>query len=65
MHVGKTGRSVRTRIREHVDAVKTFKTKSSALSQHVMDFNYTTDWDNVKILTSELHACRRLIAKSF
>ena len=37
--VGETRRSVKTRRREHVDAVKTFDTKKSALSQHVMDFN--------------------------
>ena len=37
MYVGETGRSVRTRKREHANAVKTFNTKKSALSQHVMD----------------------------
>ena len=54
MYVGETGRSVRTRKREHVDAVKTFNTKKSALSQHVMEFDHRIDWDNVKILKSEL-----------
>ena len=56
MYVGETGRSVRTRKREHVDAVKTFNTKKSALSQHVMEFDHRIDWDNVKILKSESHA---------
>ena len=50
VYVGETGRSVRTRKREHVDAVKTFNTKKSALSQHVMEFDHRIDWDNVKIL---------------
>ena len=65
MYVGETGRSVRTRKREHVDAVKTFNTKKSALSQHVMDFDYKIDWDNVKILKSESHAYRHRVAESF
>ena len=65
VYVGETGRSVRTRKREHADAVKTFNTKISALSQHVMDFDHRIDWDNVKILKSESHAYRRGVAKSF
>ena len=65
VYVGETGRSVRTRKREHADAVKTFNTKKSALGQHVVDFNHIIDWDNVKILKSESHAYRRRVAESF
>ena len=65
MYLGETGRSVRTRKRGHADAVKTFNTKKSALSQHVTDFDHRIDWGNVKILKSESHAYRRRIAESF
>ena len=65
VYVGETGRSVRTRKREHADAVKTFNTKISALSQHVMDFDHRIDWDSVKILKSESHAYRRRVEESF
>ena len=65
IYVGETGCSVRTRKREHADAVKTFNTKKSALSQHVMDFDHRTDWDNIKILQSESRAYRRRVAESF
>ena len=65
VYVGETGRSVRTRKLEHADAVKTFNTKKSALSQHVMDFDHRIHWDNVKILKSESHAYRRRVAESF
>ena len=65
VYVGETGRGVRTRKREHVDAVKTFNTKKSALSQHVMEFDHRIDWDNVKILKSESHAHRRRVAEGF
>ena len=65
LYVGETGRCVRTRKREHADAVKTFNTKKSALNQRVMDFDHRIDWDNVKILKSESHAYRRRVAESF
>ena len=64
MRVGETRRSVRTRKREHADAVKTFSTKKSVLSQHVMDFDQRIDRDNVKILKSESHAYGRRVAES-
>ena len=47
VYVGETERSVRTSKREHADVVKTFNTKKSALSQHVMDFDHRIDWDTV------------------
>ena len=65
VYAGETGRSVRTRKREHADVVKTFNTKKSALSKHVMDFDYRVDWDGVKILKSESHTYRRRVAESF
>ena len=45
--------------------LKTFNTKKSALSQHVMAFDHRIDWDNVKILKSESHAYRSCVAESF
>ena len=39
VYAGETRRSVRTRKREHVNAVKIFIIKKSSLSQHVMDFD--------------------------
>ena len=65
VYVDGTGCSVRTRKREHADAIKTFKTKKSALSQHVMDFDHGIDGDNVKILKSESHGYRRRVAERF
>ena len=39
MNVSETRRRVRTRKREHVDVVKTFNTKRSALSHYVVNFD--------------------------
>ena len=58
-------KDIATRKREHVDAIKTFNTKKSELSQHVMDFDYRIDWDNVKILKLESHAYRCRVSESF
>ena len=65
MYIGETGRSVKTRKREHADGVKTFNTKKATLRQHVMDFDHRIDWNNIKILKSESHAYRRRVAESF
>ena len=65
MHVGETERSVKTRKREHVDEVKTFNTRKSALRQHVVDFDHRIDWVNATTLKSESYAYSRRVAKSF
>ena len=58
MYVGEVGHDVGPRKWGHVDAIKTFNTKKSVPSQHVMDFDSRIDWYD-KILTSESHAYRR------
>ena len=58
-------KSITTKKRKPVDAVKTFNSKKSALSQHVMDFDHRIDWDNVKILKSESRRCRCRVAVRF
>ena len=68
VYIGETRPCVRSenqKKREHTDVNKTFNTKKSALSQHVMDFDHRIDWDNVKIAKSESHTKRRLVAENF
>ena len=65
VYIGETERCVGTRKRKHADVVKTFNTKKSTLSQHVIDFDHRIDWNNVKILKSESHAYRHRVAESF
>ena len=47
VYVGEIVRDVRTREREHFDAIRIFTTKKSALSQYIIDLD-RIDWDNVK-----------------
>ena len=53
------------KIRQKEPELKTFNFKKSALNQHLMDFDHRIDWDNVKILKSELHAYKHGLGKSF
>ena len=55
-----TGRSLETRKREHIDAVKNFDVKKSALCQHVAENDHFIDWDNLKIFRREPHWHKRL-----
>ena len=65
IRIGETGRSVKTRKREHVCAVRDFDREKSVLCQHVLEHDHVIDWENVKILKSEPHANRRRTAESF
>ena len=65
IYIGKTRRSVKTRKREHVSAVRNFDLEKSALCQHVLEHDHVIDWENVEILQSEPHADRRCTAESF
>ena len=40
VYIVETGRSIKTRKREHFDAVKKMDTNKSALCQHIAGFNY-------------------------
>ena len=65
IYIGEMGRSVKTRKRKHVSAVRNFDPEKSALCQHVLEHDHVIDWENVEILKSEPHANRRRTAESF
>ena len=48
VYIGETGRSVKTRIREHVIAVKDFNPKKSALCQHILEHDHVIDCEKVR-----------------
>ena len=65
VYIGETGRSLETRRREHIDAVKNFDLKKSALCQHVAENDHFIDWDNAKILRREPHWHKRRIPEGY
>ena len=65
VYIGETGRSISTRKKEHVDAVKNSVVKKSALCQHALESDHLIDWPNSKILKKESNIHRRRTAESF
>ena len=65
VYIGKTGRSLETRKRERIAAVKNLDLKKSALCQHVAENDHFVDWDNAKIFRREPHWHKRRIAEGY
>ena len=65
VYIGETDRSLKTRKRKHIDAVKKFNLKKSALCQHVAENDHFISWDNAEILRREPHWRKRRIAEGY
>ena len=65
VYIGETGRSLKTRKREHFDAVKRMDVKKSALCQHIVDFDNFIAWDKAKILKMEADYSKRRYSREF
>ena len=65
MYIGKADRSLEIRKREHIDAVKNFDVKKSALCQLVAKYGHLIDWDNAEILRRKPHWHKRWIAEGY
>jgi len=62
-YVGQTKRQLRTRIREHKNNIKLDQSKHSVISEHILKFNHSFDWDNVKILDCESKFYKRITSE--
>jgi len=62
-YVGQTKRKVKTRINEHIKNIKVDESKHSVITKHILEFNYTFDWQNVKIMDFETNYYKRLISE--
>ena len=65
VYVGETGRSLSTRKKEHVKAVKEMNLQKSALCQHIATCDHFIAWDDAYILKIEPDYRKRRIAESF
>jgi len=66
VYIGETCRRLKTRKREHIDKVKNFEIKKSALYQHIVENDHFIDWNSsAKILRRESHWHKRLVAEGF
>jgi len=62
-YVGQTKRQLRTRVREHKSNIKSDPSKHSVISEHIVKFNHSFDWDNVKILDRESKFYKRITSE--
>jgi len=62
-YVGQTKRKVKTRINEHIKNIKVEESKHSVITKHILEFNHTFDWQNVKIMDVETNYYKRLISE--
>ena len=65
VYVGEIGRSLNTRKKEHVKAVKDIYLQKTALCQHIATCDHFIAWDNAYIFKIEPHYRKRRIAESF
>ena len=63
IYIEETGRSVKTRKREHASAVKNFDPKKSTLCQNVLNCDHVIKWENGIILRSEPQVNKRRTAE--
>ena len=64
-YVGETRRSLSTRKKEHVKAVKEMNLQNSTLCQHIATCDHFIAWDNAYVLKIEPHYRKRRIAEKF
>ncbi|CAM4849385.1 unnamed protein product [Rotaria magnacalcarata] len=62
-YIGETNRSLTTRIKEHKEDIRKAKENSNT-AQHVFEKNHSFDFDNTRILSSEINWKRRVIKES-
>jgi len=62
-YVGQTKRQLSTRIKEHSNNYKSITAKPSVITQHMLEFSHTFDWNNTKILDSEANYYKRLVSE--
>jgi len=52
-YVGQTKRQVKIRIKEHRNNSKLLSSKPSVITEHILEYSHSFDWDNIKILDTE------------
>ena len=63
-YIGETGRSVRTRLKEHSADIRRERTRSSALAEHVGKTNHHICLEETKVVAREEHHFKRKIREA-
>jgi len=62
-YVGQTKRQLKTRTKEHVNNIKLDESRHSVITQHILNYNHSFNWQDIKILDSEPNYNKRLISE--
>jgi hypothetical protein len=63
-YVGQTKRQLNTRLKEHKQNINKNLNSLSVVSEHRLKTGYNFDWNNTKILDTEINYNKRLISES-
>jgi len=61
--VGQTKRQLATRFKEHCNKCKSSSAKPLVILQHMSEFSYTFDWNNIEILDTESNYYKRSVSE--
>jgi len=62
-YVGQTKRQLKTRLKEHKNNFKQDRSKHSVISEHIIKYNHSFDWDNTKIMDRESKYFKRIVSE--
>jgi len=62
-YVGQTKRQLKTRLKEHKNNIKLDQSKHSVISEHIIKYNHSFDWENTKIMDHESRYFKRIISE--
>ena len=64
MYIGETKRPLKTRVKEHTNAIQTGNTSHSGLSEHCVLNRHSVSVDNFEVIDHESHLYKRRIKES-
>jgi len=62
-YVRQTKRQLKTRLKEHKNNLKRDKSKHSVMSEHIIKYNHSFDWDNTRIMDRESNYFKRIVSE--
>jgi len=63
IYVGQTKRQLKTVVKEHKNNIKQDPSKHSVISEHIIKYNHSFDWENTKILDCEPKFYKRIVSE--
>jgi len=59
----RTKRQLRIRLKEHKNNLKQDQFKHSVITEHIIEYSHSFDWDNAKIMDHESKYYKRIVSE--